>query len=129
MFEYITLERTACYGTCPVYKVVINKNGDVDYEGIAFVAIEGKRKWTLKPKKIEQLVKLIKEFDFKNFQYNPKGPCCTDLPFCITTVKFLDGTVKEIDHYLGYPEFRDSLEKFEDNIDRIIGSKKYTFLP
>jgi hypothetical protein len=29
----ITLERTACFGTCPIYRLTIQGNGQVVYEG------------------------------------------------------------------------------------------------
>lgn len=37
----VKLKRTACHGECPVYEVVIKKNGDVEYEGAENVAIKG----------------------------------------------------------------------------------------
>lgn len=129
MFEYISLERTACYGHCPVYKVIIYNNGQVDYEGEMFVKVEGNHQWILKPGKIRQLSKLLEDFNYRGFKYCPAGGVVTDCPSCITEVKFTDGTKKKINHNLGYEEFEDNLEKFENSIDKIIGSKKYTYLP
>ena len=37
----LTLERTACLGNCPVYRVVVHSNGRVDWSGDRFVAREG----------------------------------------------------------------------------------------
>ena len=37
----ITLERTACFGVCPVYKLTIYGDGRVLYDGIRFVRTEG----------------------------------------------------------------------------------------
>ena len=37
----ITMERTPCHGTCPVYKLTISGNGEVTYEGHNFVEVEG----------------------------------------------------------------------------------------
>ena len=39
----ITLERTACFGTCPVYTVNILEDGTVIYEGQDFVSVTGKQ--------------------------------------------------------------------------------------
>ena len=36
----ITLERTACHGTCPIYKLTIEGNGTVIYEGQDFVQVK-----------------------------------------------------------------------------------------
>ena len=37
----IELERTQCYGPCPVYKLSILRNGEITYNGIQFVKILG----------------------------------------------------------------------------------------
>ena len=33
MFEYIKLQRTMCFGTCPVYSVMVDNEGNVNYYG------------------------------------------------------------------------------------------------
>src|SRR6185436_11964809 len=38
----IRLERTACFGECPVYVVTIDARGNVTFEGRHFVRVEGK---------------------------------------------------------------------------------------
>jgi len=37
--QIFDLELTACYGTCPVYKVVVFDNDSLTYEGLKFVNI------------------------------------------------------------------------------------------
>ena len=39
--DFVELERTHCYGTCPVYRVRITANGDLDWDGERFVAVTG----------------------------------------------------------------------------------------
>jgi TonB family protein len=39
--DYVKLSRSGCYGTCPVYEVTINSNGDVTWNGSAFVSSTG----------------------------------------------------------------------------------------
>jgi len=39
--DYVTLSRTACMGTCPAYEVTVSENGDVTWNGIAFVQSTG----------------------------------------------------------------------------------------
>lgn len=51
MFEYIKLRRTMCYGTCPVYSVVVDKEGDVNYNGEMFVYKNGEHNWKISKKK------------------------------------------------------------------------------
>jgi hypothetical protein len=39
----ISLQRTSCYGPCPVYTVKIDARGSVTYEGEKFVRVVGRR--------------------------------------------------------------------------------------
>ncbi|KAB3530299.1 hypothetical protein F8154_13995 [Alkaliphilus pronyensis] len=59
MFDYIRLERTMCYGTCPVYNVTVNKDGKVKYEGEMYVYRIGKHQWKISNKKVKQLSDLF----------------------------------------------------------------------
>ena len=40
-YDSIELERQGCFGTCPVYKVTLRKDGSSTYEGGAFVDRQG----------------------------------------------------------------------------------------
>ena len=125
MFEYIKLQRTMCFGTCPVYSVTVDKEGNVNYYGEAFVYKAGEHQWRISKKKLEQLNNLIVDFEFKSFEYEPGKEVITDQPSCITTVKYPDGEIKEIDHYYGHIMIDDSLTAFEKKTERKIGTKKY----
>ena len=48
----ITLERTACFGTCPIYTITILENGDVLYDGKDFVAVKGGQKTEIDPETV-----------------------------------------------------------------------------
>lgn len=125
MFEYIKLQRTMCFGTCPVYSVMVDKEGNVNYYGEMFVYKSGEHYWKISEKKVNQLNDLIGDFGFKSFIYEPGDEFITDRPSCITTVKYSNGETKEIDHYYGHISIDDSLTAFENKIERIIGTKKY----
>ena len=125
MFEFIRLERTMCYGTCPVYSVQVDKYGNINYFGEAFVYKNGEHQWKISKKKVEQLNDLIENFGFKSFIYGPGKEFITDQPSCITTVKYPDGEIKEIDNYLGHILLDEDLILFEKRIERIRGTKKY----
>ncbi|MBZ4647156.1 MAG: hypothetical protein JG777_2645 [Clostridia bacterium] len=114
-----------CYGTCPVYSVTVDNEGNVNYNGEMFVYKSGEHHWKISKKKVKQLNDLIEEFGFKSFIYEPGDEFITDCPSCITTVKYSNGETKEIDHYYGHILVDDSLTVFEKKIERIIGTKKY----
>lgn len=64
----ITLERTACMGMCPVYKVVIHPDGDVEWTGIANVAEVGVRHSHITAAKFDQLARAlaVAQFDARD---------------------------------------------------------------
>lgn len=125
MFDYIRLERTMCYGTCPVYNITVDKEGNVKYEGEMYVYRSGNHQWKISNKKVEQLRELIDDFGFKSYIYKRENGFITDQPSCITTVKYCDGDSKEIDHYYGDTLLENDLIDFEKKLERIIGTKKY----
>jgi hypothetical protein len=79
MFEYIKLQRTMCFGTCPVYSVMVDNEGNVNYYGEMFVYKSGEHHWKISGKKVNQLNDLIEDFGFKSFIYEPGYEFITDL--------------------------------------------------
>lgn len=96
--EYIKLRRTMCYGTCPVYSVVVDKEGNVSYNSEMFVYKSWEYNLKISKKKIKRLNDLLKEFDFKSFVYEPGDEFIIDQASCIITVKFTDSEIKELKH-------------------------------
>ncbi len=124
LFEYIKLERTGCFGDCSIYKVKVDNKGSVVYFGINFVRKEGKYAWKVPQEVIDRLDKMIRDFNYRNFIFEPTGSHATCHPFCITTIKFTDGVIKTIDHDLGFFEYRKNLERFENKIDKLIDTDR-----
>ncbi len=59
----IVMDRTACYGTCPVYSLEINSDGSVKYTGRSFVDYEGVYTTTISTKKIEEIFTAFENHD------------------------------------------------------------------
>lgn len=79
----ITLERTACFGTCPMYTLTLRRDGTATYVGREYV----ERKGTYKGKiygfdRLAQLVQSRGYFNLKD-EYTVNA---TDLPSAITSV-------------------------------------------
>jgi hypothetical protein len=55
----ITLRRTACYGTCPVYSLEIFENGFIRYVGTDFVQSEGEHRTVIHHEAVENLIALF----------------------------------------------------------------------
>lgn len=119
----ITLERTACFGFCPIYKLIVYGNGQVVYEGKQFVKVTGTRTTTISQAAVRNLLlefECINYFDLKD-QY-AGGP--TDAPFAITSLTF-GKRQKSVNHYLASPVAPKQLIELENKIDRIVNSQQW----
>jgi hypothetical protein len=120
----ITLERTPCYGFCPVYKLTIGGDGTVVYEGKDFVSIRNREETTISRDEIDQLVKEFKRIDYFSLNDEYTERTITDAPSVITSIT-LDGKTKTIEHYHGDFSAPEELTELEDAIDEIVNSDQW----
>lgn len=122
----IKLERTACFGECPVYEVTIDGRGNVTYVGRKFVRIEGRRTARIPVARVAALLDMANEIGFFDLRdkyrtvRNPDGSetFVTDLPTTIVTITRA-GATKRVEDYYGAP---DSLHDLELEIDNAAGT-------
>ena len=112
--EIISLEKTACFGTCPIFKITIYNNGETNYIGKKFVKKPGNHKLNLKQKEIDLILKKAKKINFQNLkkEYTEN---ISDLPTTYIMIKN-----KTIKNHFGAP---DKLKELETLIERIILEK------
>jgi Domain of unknown function (DUF6438) len=127
----ITLERTACFGACPVYRLSVASDGTIDYEGKAHVRRLGVASTRIPPQRVEALLSELERagyFAFAN-RYAPAEPVCgryvTDSPAAITSVRF-QGQTKRIEHDYGCGAAPGALTVLEQRIDEVLGSAQWT---
>ena len=128
--DSITLERTSCYGTCPVYKVTVRRDGSVVYDGKQFVKVTGHRSRKIPVEQFQKLTREIQRIGFFSLKdkysskENPDGSIevITDQPTRITTVR-AGKLHKRVENYYGGP---DSLARLETLIDTLAGSSAWT---
>jgi hypothetical protein len=90
-----SIERTPCYGECPVYKMTIFTNGDALYEGRMNVEMEGLHTGVLSRRSVKKIIELAEDIKFFDFDENYIDEYITDIPSTIVTfVK--DGNRKTI---------------------------------
>ncbi len=124
--DEITLQRTSCYGTCPVYKLTVRRDGNVTYDGKDFVKVKGHRSRTILPERFQKLAREAEKIGFfsfdddYSFKKNPDGSAefVTDMPTTITTVS-AGKMRKTVKNYYGGPK---ALERFEKLIDKLTES-------
>ncbi|MBT8473541.1 MAG: hypothetical protein HKN14_05345 [Marinicaulis sp.] len=137
-YDQFKLERTACYGVCPVYEVIVNEKDILEFRGKRFVAEEGgavgKR---LADGSFDQLIEIAAEHEFQSFDAaypNADVSNCprmaTDNPRVIITIK-AKNSAKKVSVYQGCMEF-DGKARWEEmvaameavlDIDDLIGPR------
>jgi hypothetical protein len=111
----ITLQKTECYGTCPVYTITIYGTGKVLFEGVKHVKKEGKFQKQLKPSEVNKLFNAFECANFSDFKNEYDEERISDLP--TTYISFEHrGFKKRIKDYYNAPEELKKLEKLVEDI-------------
>ncbi len=126
----ITLERTACFGTCPIYKLTIHGDGLVEYDGERFVTVTGHQTSQLTSDQVVELTTLFQQADYFNLKSDYTAPV-TDLPSTITSLSF-EGRSKKVTNYGGCLSDLNASDKapqalcdLEGKIDSIVNSAQW----
>jgi hypothetical protein len=96
----ITLERTACFGTCPIYTVTILEDGTVNYVGADFVEVTGEQTSQIDPQLVEQMVAEFEAAGYFDWDAAYDAQTVTDMPTIITSVT-RDGETHQVTRYAG----------------------------
>ena len=130
----ITLQRTECFGTCPVYKLTIFADGKVLYEGIRHVKKKGKIKSRISQVKLQQLIDEFENIYYFNLNdaYVRRSKGCpqwvTDMPSAITSLtRARNGKRKSVNHDHGCrgSEVLELLTRLEDTIDEAVNVNQW----
>lgn len=121
----VTLERGACFGTCPMYKVTIYTDGTVVFEGENYVDAMGRHTTTIEPQVVEELVAGFEEAGYFEWDDEYTHMTVSDLPTIITSVT-RDGETKQITHYAGDPNVPVALPYLETWIDLAAYTSQWT---
>ena len=108
----IVFRRTPCYGTCPHYEATIYPDGRVQYEGLQYAPVEGKREFKLPMAVVNRIRQDADQMGF--FQMKERYPTrFTDMPSTFLTIRRPDGTMKLVQAEDNIPP---SLQKLFDYI-------------
>lgn len=126
---WIRLERTGCYGTCPVYQLQIDRQGQVQYHGDAYVRVVGDASKALGPDGVAALEAALRQFGFAEIPED----CCncydfTDAPSLGLSV--VQGTTtKSITYYFGCRKAAPAVRLLAERIDAIVGAEDWVKAP
>jgi Domain of unknown function (DUF6438) len=127
----ITLERTACFGSCPVYRLSVTADGAVAYEGKAHVRHLGPASGRVDADRVNALLSEIERAGYFSFadRYTAAEAACgrytTDSPSALTSIQVRDRT-KRIEHDYGCGAAPGALVVLERRIDEVLGSGQWT---
>ena len=122
--RYVSLSRTACYGTCPVYSVTIDADGSITFQGREFVKSLGKQTKHSETA-FAAVTKLVQESGFAQWKeryVNAADGCrehWTDNPSLFIVVDYGDHQ-KNLHYYRGCRglEVGEQILKLAEGIDR-----------
>jgi len=95
----VILERGPCFGSCPVYTVEVDADGQVIFKGDRFVSCQGERRWRISPAAVAKLESQVDGSGFFGFHDAYRGHV-TDLPTYTVTVT-RRGRTKQVVDYVG----------------------------
>jgi hypothetical protein len=119
-----SLERTACFGSCPIYKVTVYGDGAIDWEGEQFVKVVGHATGRATPDQLSRLRAAFVHAGFTSFKSAYDHETITDQPGA--EVSFRDGSrTRTVVHHDGDRSAPPSLSLLEDQIDDILETTRW----
>ena len=130
--DQITLERTACFGTCPMYTLTIKGDGSVTFDGKRFTKTIGTANGKITPADFRSLVREFEKINYFSLpdSYTPGTRECpqrvTDMPSANTSIH-VNGRTKIVAHYhgCGTAGALAKLTALENKIDEVVGTEKW----
>lgn len=117
----ITIERGACFGSCPIYSAQIYADGTVVYVGKNYVKTTGERRFKISHDRVQALIKEFERIDYwslkDKYETDENGMSVTDMPTTTTSI-CLNGKKKRVVNYYHAPR---KLDELEDKIDSLAG--------
>lgn len=117
----VRIERTACFGRCPIYTASIYKSGFVLYQGEKWVEKEGLFQSKVSDEKINAIIKKAEAIGFFKMNESYDSPYVTDLPSTIVTIRGKEMVKIVANRYQGPEE----LAAFEIYIDKVLNELVY----
>lgn len=122
--QRFTLERTVCFGFCPIYQATVYADGRLVFTGERYTQETGEHEKQMPDGTFERLVKIAEDHDFASFDArypNEKGdncgPVATDMPSVNIAVKSAPLS-HAVSLYQGCFEF-DGRERFDAMVAEI----------
>lgn len=126
----VYLERTACYGGCPVYRLAFVSDGSVFFEGSNFTEERGLKRGSVDRSRFQALVQQMDASGFRSLKDEYLDDGCgqlsSDSPSAVVILRMGD-QLKRVHHYHGCSGFPGEKEllSLEDAIDSLTNSRPW----
>lgn len=117
---FATIKKTPCFGTCPVYELMIFQSGIALYEGVQHVEKKGRFLVYFSEEEINEIKEKANEIDFFKLSDEYDSPV-TDFPTTYTSIR-INGKVKSVSNRVGGPE---GLKDLENLIHKKLMQKEF----
>jgi ankyrin repeat protein len=119
----ITLERTGCYGRCPIYTVTVGTDGIV-FDGRGFVVASGKHTDRVDADEVRNLAKSFVAADFYSMDSSYRE-AVTDCPTYVLSIS-IDGHKKKVEDYMGpWVGMPEVIAELEDEVDTFARTQRW----
>ena len=123
--DLVRMTRTRCFGACAAYHVVVDHDGHVSFVGTAFVN-QCEASDVLDGEQLQRLKRLFDDKSFFTLNDAYMHADVTDMPRADLFYQPKPGTSKRILHYEGDESAPARLVEIEDEVDRILGTARWT---
>ena len=103
--ESITYETGPCFGACPVYRLVVDRDGTGLFEGRRFTAVSGERRFRVTPEQFRNFARQLEPLRPASGERRYAPPACgttaTDMPSADVKWRGGDGAQQHLYFYYG----------------------------
>lgn len=117
---FATIQKTYCYGKCPVYKMTIYEDGRTILEGKANLEMLGIWELKLEMSELESFTEMATKIGYMELE-DKYDSAITDIPSTTTSI-IIDGVRKEVYRRANYPE---KILKFEALFTDLLEGKEW----
>ncbi len=118
-YDFLVLEKTPCFGKCPVYKAVIRSDGFATWDGRMNVSRTGRYEGRVDAATIREIRRQAHEIRFLDLAHKyPVDQVVTDLPETVLTIQFGD-MVKVVRNQYGAPA---TLKSFQSYVEGLLAA-------
>jgi len=83
----IQIRKTTCFGKCPVYSVIVFKDGKVTFNGIDNVLLKGEQKFKISKTKLKNIKEIFQKTSFSTYPDSFVNRAVMDYPSTFITYK------------------------------------------